>query len=281
MLQGRCLCGAIRYRHGGDHTALTVCHCGMCRRWHGSLGAYVGGKPESYRLQGGEHLRWYASSAGAERGFCRLCGSKLFWRSKDGMAMDVAAGTLDQPTGLATSAHIWAGHKGDYYSLPEDAPLFVESAGAESLQGDPRPPVARDIAEHHGRCLCGDITFSVRGKMRDVVWCHCGQCLHWHGHFGGYTASTWPDIDLRGADRIVWYQSSDAARRAFCRDCGASLFWEAAGRGYVSITAGALDLPTGLVTARHVFVENKGDYYGIGDGVTQSPGTMAAEPVTF
>ena len=44
MLQGRCLCGSIRYRHGGDHSALTVCHCGMCRRWHGSLGAYVGGK---------------------------------------------------------------------------------------------------------------------------------------------------------------------------------------------------------------------------------------------
>ena len=52
MLQGQCLCGAIRYRYGGDHTALTVCHCGMCRRWHGSLGAYVGGKPADYRLEG-------------------------------------------------------------------------------------------------------------------------------------------------------------------------------------------------------------------------------------
>jgi hypothetical protein len=59
------------------------------------------------------------------------------------------------------------------------------------------------------------------------------------------------------------------------------LFWEGVGRDYVSIAAGALDLPTGLVTARHIFVETKGDYYRIGGGVAQSTGTMAANPVTF
>ncbi|HET6159761.1 MAG TPA: GFA family protein [Dongiaceae bacterium] len=281
MLQGRCSCGSIRYHYGGDHTALTVCHCGMCRRWHGSLGAYVGGRPGDYRLEGVEHLHWYASSADAERGFCALCGSKLFWRAKDGSAMDVTAGSLDQPTGLATTAHIWAAHKGDYYAMPDDAPLFVESVGGGVQEGDPRPPVSRDIAEHRGSCLCAGVAFKVRGKMRDIAWCHCGQCLRWHGHFGGYTASTWPNIELSGADKIAWYVSSDTARRGFCRECGASLFWEAAHRNYVSIAAGALDLPTGLVSARHIFTENKGDYYQIKDDVAQSPGSMAANPVTF
>ncbi len=281
MLQGRCLCGSIRYRHGGDHSALTVCHCGMCRRWHGSLGAYVGGKAGDYQLDGAEHLRWYASSADAERGFCGLCGSKLFWRFKDGAAMDAAAGTLDQPTGLATTSHIWVRDKGDYYGLPEDAPCFVESADKDRQQSDPCPPVATDLSEHCGSCLCGGVSFTVSGKMRDVVWCHCGQCLRWHGHFGGYTASTWPEIALRGADRLAWYQSSDAARRGFCRDCGSNLFWEGTARNYVSIAAGALDLPTGLVTARHIFIDDKGDYYRIDDGAAQSPGTMAASPVTF
>ena len=55
----------------------------------------------------------------------------------------------------------------------------------------------------------------------------------------------------------------------------------ASDRRYVSIAAGVLDLPTGLVTARHIFVETKGDYYRIDNGVAQSPGTMAANPVTF
>jgi len=281
MLQGRCLCGSIRYRYGGDHKALTVCHCGMCRRWHGSLGAYVGGKPADYRLVGAEHLRWYASSAGAERGFCALCGSKLFWRNKDGTAMDVPAGSVDQPIGQATTAHIWVRDKGDYYAMPTDAPCFVESAGGTPQKSDPCPPAAREIAEHRGNCLCGSVAFAVRGKMRDVAWCHCGQCLHWHGHFGGYTASTWPNIALRGADKIVWYDSSDRARRGFCCECGSNLFWEPAHRKHVSICAGALDLPTGLVSARHIFIVSKGDYYRITDDVPQSPGTMAANPVTF
>jgi hypothetical protein len=281
MLQGRCLCGSIRYRYGGDHRALTVCHCGMCRRWHGSLGAYVGGKPGDYQLDGAELLHWHASSADAERASCAICGSKLFWRFKDGSAMDVTAGSLDQPTGRTTTAHIWAAHKGDYYALPDDAAPFVESAGTASQQTDPRPPAGRELTKHHGRCLCGSIAFDIRDKMRDVVWCHCGQCLRWHGHFGGYTASTWANMDLRGADRIAWYKSSETARRGFCRDCGTSLFWEHSGRDYVSICAGALDLPTGLVTARHVFVEDKGDYYRIAEDAARTPGSMAANPVTF
>lgn len=281
MLQGRCLCGSIRYRYGGDRSALTVCHCGMCRRWHGSLGAYVGGKPGDYQLEGERHLRWFASSADAERGFCGICGSKLFWRSKDGKAMDVTPGSLDQPTGLATTAHIWVRDKGDYYGMPDDALCFVESAGEARQESDGHPPAPSEMPERRGQCLCGGISFTVTGKMRDVVWCHCGQCLHWHGHIGGYTAGTWPDIALRGADRIAWYKSSDTARRGFCRDCGSSLFWEGANRDYVSIAAGALELPTGLVTARHIYVEDKGDYYRIGDGAAQSSGTMAANPVTF
>src|SRR5512147_1249791 len=175
MLQGQCLCGSIRYRYGGDHRALTVCHCGMCRRWHGSLGAYVGGKASDYRLESAEQLKWHASSPDAERGFCALCGSKLFWRLRDGTVMDLAAGSLDQPTGLATTAHIWVAHKGDYYGMPDDAACFVESAGEAMQRVDPRPPVAKDIAEHHGQCLCGAITFDIHGKMRDVAWCHCGQ----------------------------------------------------------------------------------------------------------
>jgi hypothetical protein len=281
MLQGQCLCGAIRYRYAGDHQALTVCHCGMCRRWHGSLGAYVGGKPGDYQLEGEEHLRWHSSSPEAERGFCRLCGSKLFWRSKDGGAMDVVAGTLDQPTGLITTAHIWIRDKGDYYGLPGDAPCFVQSAGEASQNVDPHPPSAMEIAEHHGRCLCGAVEFDIIGRMRDVVWCHCSQCRRWHGHFGGYTASTWQDIALRGEDKLVWYKSSDQARRGSCRHCGSSLFWEGVGRDYVSIAAGALDLPTGLATARHIFVASKGDYYRVGDGIAQSSGSMAANPETF
>lgn len=51
----------------------------------------------------------------------------------------------------------------------------------------------------------------------------------------------------------------------FCGDCGSSLFWEPASGERISIAAGTLDLPTGLETMAHVFVEDSGDYYTISD----------------
>jgi hypothetical protein len=47
------------------------------------------------------------------------------------------------------------------------------------------------------------------------------------------------------------------------------LFWEPSSGERVSIAAGTLDLPTGLETAAHIFVEDSGDYYTIGDGLPQ------------
>jgi hypothetical protein len=86
----------------------------MCRRWHGSLGAYVDGKPADYRLEGEQHLRWYASSADAKRGFCGQCGSKLFWRADDGSAMDISAG-LGGPADRPQDHRAHLGRdKGDY-----------------------------------------------------------------------------------------------------------------------------------------------------------------------
>lgn len=281
MLAGHCLCGAVQYEYRDAPSSLTVCHCGMCRRWHGSLGAYANGAASNYRVTGADQIRWYASSHDAERGFCRHCGSKLFWRS--GAAMDMAAGTLDQPTGLTTTAHIWVAHKGDYYAIDDGVPQFAESSsgGAAPMTADPRPQAAADLPHRHGRCLCDAIDLQISGPMRDVAWCHCGQCLHWHGHFGGYTASRWENITMAGAESLAWYQSSDKARRGFCSRCGSNLFWEPAHGRHVSISAGALDLPTGLVTARHIFVEDKGDYYALGTSVPVVPGSMAANPVAF
>jgi hypothetical protein len=189
---------------------------------------------------------------------------------------------LDQPTGLSTNAHIFVAHKGDYYAIDDNVPKFAESSrGAAPITGDPRPQNPAELAQHQGGCLCGAIHLTIKGAMRPVVWCHCGQCLHWHGHPGAYTASTWDNIEMTGGEKLAWYQSSDQARRGFCASCGSNLFWEPAHKRHVSLSAGALDLPTGLATARHIFTEDKGDYYSLGNAVAKTPGTMAANPVTF
>lgn len=102
--------------------------------------------------------------------------------------------------------------------------------------------------------------------------CHCGQCRRTSGHFVAATAARREDVTLIESGGLRWYASSRTARRGFCRTCGASLFWEAVSGGRISIMAGTLDLPTGLKTAAHIFVEDASDYYEIHDGLPRHPG---------
>ena len=70
---------------------------------------------------------------------------------------------------------------------------------------------------------------------------------------------------------VCWFQSSDQGERGFCPTCGSSLFWREVGGtdGGVAVSAGAVDNPTGLELAGHIWVESKGDYYDITDGLPQ------------
>ena len=128
---GRCLCGAVRYRIFAALNSVSSCHCSQCRRQHGAPGSYSGGLPvESVVIDGVENLRWYRSSAEARRGFCRECGSKLFWQASDRQTIDVATGSLDQPTGLRLARHIFVADKGDYYEIADDVPRFAGSSSS-------------------------------------------------------------------------------------------------------------------------------------------------------
>lgn len=119
-----------------------------------------------------------------------------------------------------------------------------------------------------GRCLCGAVTYELRGPLRDVLICHCQECRRWHGHVAACTAARRDDLVLMSDRGLRWVASprSDAgARRAFCGECGSSLFWDAPRRATISIAAGTLDQPTGLRVAGHWFVSQAADYDGVPD----------------
>ncbi len=122
-----------------------------------------------------------------------------------------------------------------------------------------------------GRCLCGAVAYEINGPMREVINCHCGQCLRSHGNFASYTSVQHDDFLLTQAQALKWYESSDFARRGFCGTCGSSLFYERREGGAISIAAGTLDPPTNLKTVAHIFVADKGDYYEIADGAKTFP----------
>jgi hypothetical protein len=125
------------------------------------------------------------------------------------------------------------------------------------------------MTTHEGGCLCGAIRYRVAGPLRSVVACHCSQCRRSSGHHVAATAARRADVTIEG--EVAWYESSSRARRGFCPKCGSNLFWAGADPDRLSIFAGTLDSPTGLVMTGHIFVADKGDYYEITDGLPAAP----------
>lgn len=131
---GRCLCGAVRFELSPPLRQVIVCHCRQCARWTGYAAAATAVAPEKFTLlSGAEDLRWYSSSSHAQRGFCAVCGSSLFWRPADGSRLSVLAGSLEPPTNLGISAHIFVGAKSDYYDIKDETPQFTHGAGDFAL----------------------------------------------------------------------------------------------------------------------------------------------------
>jgi Uncharacterized conserved protein len=65
---------------------------------------------------------WYQSSPGARRGFCPTCGSFLFWKSDADPDTGVSLDSLEAPTGLRLTRHIFTQDMGDYYEIPDTSP---------------------------------------------------------------------------------------------------------------------------------------------------------------
>jgi len=77
-MQGRCLCNAVTVTTA-DHTDMDACHCGMCRRWgSGPLMSVRCGS--DVQFGGIDKIATFRSSEWAERGFCSVCGTHLYYR---------------------------------------------------------------------------------------------------------------------------------------------------------------------------------------------------------
>ena len=126
VVRGQCLCGAVRFSvEKMMLTGIVVCHCGMCRRWHGHVGAYADAPRKALVFDATGDLAWFQSSSVARRGFCRTCGSSLFWDAPERTTISIAAGAFEAPSGLSTTLQIFTGDRGDYY--PVDATIPVRT----------------------------------------------------------------------------------------------------------------------------------------------------------
>lgn len=129
IVKGSCLCKAVSLSTTSTNNEVGACHCNMCRKWGGSsLLAIDCGSDLSFT--GEENISVYQSSEWAERGFCKLCGSHLFYRFQQNNQYIVPAGIFDNREGLIFDHQIFIDEKPEYYSFANETKKMT---GAEVM----------------------------------------------------------------------------------------------------------------------------------------------------
>jgi hypothetical protein len=101
------------------------------------------------------------------------------------------------------------------------------------------------LTKHSGRCLCGGIEFEFSSPPNWPHYCCCDDCQKW----SGAPAVAWVDFpqasffisDEKGF--LKKYKSSEITHRAFCSNCGSSLFAIDDNGKNMSVTITSLDKP--------------------------------------
>lgn len=122
-MKGSCLCGAIEVSTA-DQNKIDVCHCSMCRRWGGGpmLAVHCG---PTVTFSGREKPCTYQSSDWAERGFCPVCGTHLFYHLLPADEYVLPAGLFDTDSSFEVSNQIFIDEKPDYYEFANDTPKMT------------------------------------------------------------------------------------------------------------------------------------------------------------
>lgn len=114
---------------------------------------------------------------------------------------------------------------------------------------------------HPGNCLCGAVQLEGRGTPKIEV-CHCSMCLHWHGAPGIAVMFEHGVLVKEGESSIRAYRSSEWAERAFCSNCGTTLYYRLIDSTSIhGAQAGLFELPEGLRIHEQIFVDEQPDYY--------------------
>lgn len=123
-MNGGCLCGAVRFQVEEAIRNFGACHCDMCRRW--SSGPFLARDcGEHVHFVGEANIARYKSSDWAERGFCRTCGSNLFYFVIPSGHYIMSIGAFDDPNGLEMKSQIFIDEKPDSYDFANETKMMT------------------------------------------------------------------------------------------------------------------------------------------------------------
>jgi hypothetical protein len=274
MTSGACLCGAIEYEVDGPFRDLIHCHCSMCRKHHGApFGTYAVAPNAGFRWKRGEAevVELKSSSSGVRR-FCKTCSAKAPTIGKTMVA--IPAGNLIGPIEAASVYHVFVGSKAPWHVIADDLPKHDgPPPGWPISEARPEPPQIEGAI--HGSCLCGDVTFAVRGQPARWMQCHCSRCRR--GRSAAHGSNTFfprAQFEWRtGQAGVQKFKLPEAERFAihFCGRCGGATPVEREGVPFILVPAGLFDSDPGARPQAHIHVASKAPWYTIADNIPQYP----------
>jgi len=111
---GKCLCGVISIQANTMKTKIGACHCDMCRNWGGGPFMAVDCGTD-VQFNADDNIAIYNSSAWAERGFCKQCGSHLFYRLKESQQYIMPVGLFEAVDEFVFDHQLFIDKKPAYY----------------------------------------------------------------------------------------------------------------------------------------------------------------------
>ncbi|HVM96769.1 MAG TPA: GFA family protein [Candidatus Acidoferrales bacterium] len=125
-----------------------------------------------------------------------------------------------------------------------------------------------------GSCLCGNVTYEIRGTPLVMYYCHCGTCQKATGTaFATNILTRAEDFVLTsGRDRLSAFESSPNKHRHFCSSCGSPIYSQAESTKHVvSVRSGTLEGGLETRPSMHTYVASKAPWYDIKDDLPQMP----------
>jgi len=132
---GRCLCGGVKFTVDELRSGMGACHCEMCRRW--TSGPFMAVDCETeVQFEGEENIGRYRSSDWAERGFCKVCGTNLFYRIVESGQYIMSAGAFDDQEYFKLKSQIFIDEKPAYYDFANDTRMMTGEEVFALYSGD-------------------------------------------------------------------------------------------------------------------------------------------------
>ena len=124
--KGSCLCGAVSLSTTRMAKQFAACHCGMCRKWGGGplLAVDCG---SDVQIEGAESVVVFDSSDWAERGFCKHCGTHLFYRLKEPQEYQIPVGFFGDSVAPEFELQVFVDRKPDNYTFANDTKEMTEA----------------------------------------------------------------------------------------------------------------------------------------------------------